>query len=224
MGPARRRRQLRRRHLARVPTACDEPDRARRHAQLAVRSTRARCSTSTRTTRRASPTSCASICSCAPRPARSRACRMVVCWSADHAAGERALEPLRKIARTAQGTRRTHAVRSPAVDVRRGLPRRPQVLPEVRARQRAHAEGHRYAHGSVPDAARRTPLTMQLQGMGGAAASREARRHGVLSSRSAVGHGRSSRTGTIPRETDANIAAHARRVDATRAAHAAAST
>jgi FAD/FMN-containing dehydrogenase len=89
-------------------------------------------------------------------------------WSADHAAGERALEPLRKLARTAQGT----VAPTPYVKLqsmfdagfpdgrkyyqKSGLvstltPKAIDTLIEVFEKRRAH------------------PLTMQLQGMGGAA-------------------------------------------------------
>jgi hypothetical protein len=93
---------------------------------------------------------------------------IVACWSADAAAGERALEPLRKIARTAQGNvAPTPYVRLQSMfdggfpDGRKyyqksGLvsaltPKAIETLIEVFQTPRPH------------------PLTMQLQGMGGAA-------------------------------------------------------
>jgi hypothetical protein len=93
---------------------------------------------------------------------------ILACWSADRAAGERALEPLRKLARTAQG----NVVPTPYVQLqsmfdagfpdgrkyyqKSGLvssltPKTIDTLIEVFQVKRTH------------------PLTMQLQGMGGAA-------------------------------------------------------
>lgn len=93
---------------------------------------------------------------------------ILACWSADHAAGERALEPLRKLARTAQG----NVTATPYVKLqsmfdagfpdgrkyyqKSGLvsalpPKTIDTLIEVFQVKRTH------------------PLTMQLQGMGGAA-------------------------------------------------------
>ena len=93
---------------------------------------------------------------------------IVVCWSGDHTAGERALEPIRKLARTAQGAvLATPYVRLQSIfdggfpDGRKyyqksGLvsaltPSSIETLLNVFQMQRAY------------------PLTMQLQGMGGAA-------------------------------------------------------
>ena len=93
---------------------------------------------------------------------------IVTCWSADHAAGERALEPLRKLARTAQGT----VAATPYVKL--------QSLFDA-----GFPDGRKYYQKSglvstlspktldtlieVFQARRTHPLTMQLQGMGGAA-------------------------------------------------------
>lgn len=93
---------------------------------------------------------------------------IVVCWSADHAAGERALEPIRKLARTAQG------VVAP--------------MPYVKLQAMFDAgfpDGRKYYQKSglvstltprsietlinVFQTPRLHPLTVQLQGMGGAA-------------------------------------------------------
>lgn len=93
---------------------------------------------------------------------------ILACWSADHAAGERALEPLRKLARTAQG----NVAPTPYVALQSmfdaGFP-----------------DGRKYYQKSglvstltpkaidtlieVFQVKRSYPLTMQLQGMGGAA-------------------------------------------------------
>jgi hypothetical protein len=130
---------------------------------------------------------------------------MVVCWSADHAAGERALEPLRKIARTAQGSvGPTPYVRLQSMfdagfpDGRKyyqksGLvstltPKAVETLMEVFEARRPH------------------PLTMQLQGMGGAA-------HRVKPDATAFVHREALWDMAIitnwdnPAETDTNIAA-----------------
>ena len=93
---------------------------------------------------------------------------IVVCWSADHAAGERALEPIRKLARTAQGA----VVATPYV--------RMQSMFDA-----GFPDGRKYYQKSglvsaltphsietllgVFQAQRPYSLTMQLQGMGGAA-------------------------------------------------------
>ena len=50
LGPARRRRELRRRDLVRVPPARDRPDHLRRHARVPARIARARCCASCATT------------------------------------------------------------------------------------------------------------------------------------------------------------------------------
>jgi FAD/FMN-containing dehydrogenase len=93
---------------------------------------------------------------------------IVTCWSADHPAGERALEPLRKLARSAQG----NVTATPYV--------RLQSLFDA-----GFPDGRKYYQKSglvsaltpktvdtlmeVFQARRTHPLTMQLQGMGGAA-------------------------------------------------------
>lgn len=93
---------------------------------------------------------------------------IVVCWSADHAAGEKALEPIRRLARTAQGS--------------------VAPIPYVRLQSifdGGFPDGRKYYQKSglvsslspksidklleVFQAQRPHPLTMQLQGMGGAA-------------------------------------------------------
>jgi len=93
---------------------------------------------------------------------------IVVCWSADHAAGEKAIEPIRRLARTAQG----------AVG----------PMPYVRLQSIFDAgfpDGRKYYQKSglvsslpkksvdklieIIQTPRTHPLTMQLQGMGGAA-------------------------------------------------------
>jgi FAD/FMN-containing dehydrogenase len=93
---------------------------------------------------------------------------LVVCWSADHAAGEKALEPIRRIARTAQGS--------------------VAPMPYVRLQSIFDAgfpDGRKYYQKSglvsqlpkksverlleIIQTPRAHPLTMQLQGMGGAA-------------------------------------------------------
>jgi FAD/FMN-containing dehydrogenase len=93
---------------------------------------------------------------------------IVVCWSADHAAGEKVLEPIRKLARTAQGTV------GPMPYVRL------QAIFDV-----GFPDGRKYYQKSglvstlpqksvdrlieIISTPRNHPLTMQLQGMGGAA-------------------------------------------------------
>jgi FAD/FMN-containing dehydrogenase len=93
---------------------------------------------------------------------------IVVCWSADHEAGERALEPIRKLARTAQGA----VVATPYV--------RMQSMFDA-----GFPDGRKYYQKSglvsaltphsietllgVFQTQRPYPLTMQLQGTGGAA-------------------------------------------------------
>ena len=93
---------------------------------------------------------------------------ILACWSADHAAGERALEPLRKLARTAQG----NVTATPYVKL--------QSMFDA-----GFADGRKYYQKSglvstltpktietlmeVFQTKRPYPLTMQLQGMGGAA-------------------------------------------------------
>ena len=93
---------------------------------------------------------------------------IVACWSGDHADGERALEPLRKLARTAQGS--------------------VSATPYVRLQSmfdRGFPDGRKYYQKSglvttlgrnaidtlidVFQTPRPQPLTMQLQGLGGAA-------------------------------------------------------
>src|SRR6185437_8447233 len=93
---------------------------------------------------------------------------IMVCWSADHTAGERALEPIRKLARTAQGA----VVATPYV--------RLQSLFDA-----GFPDGRKYCQKSglvstltpraigmlldVFQTPRSYPLTVQLQGRGGAA-------------------------------------------------------
>ena len=93
---------------------------------------------------------------------------ILVCWSGDHAAGERALEPIRKLARTAQGA----VVATPYV--------RLQAMFDA-----GFPDGRKYYQKSglvsaltphaidslleVFQTQRPFPLTIQLQGMGGAA-------------------------------------------------------
>jgi hypothetical protein len=130
---------------------------------------------------------------------------IVACWSADHAAGERALEPLRKVARAGSGS----IVPTPYVRLqsmfdagfpdgrkyyqKSGLvsaltPKAIDTLIEVFGAKRSH------------------PLTMQLQGMGGAA-------HRVKPDATAFFHREALWDMAIitnwdnPAETEANIAA-----------------
>jgi FAD/FMN-containing dehydrogenase len=130
---------------------------------------------------------------------------MVVCWSGDPAEGERALEPLRKVARTAQGTvgptpyirlqsmfddgfpdGRKYYQKSGLVSV---LPRKTiDTLMDVFRAPRAQ------------------PLTMQLQGMGGAA-SRVAKDATAFFHRDALWDMQIITNWDNDGETDANIAA-----------------
>ncbi len=129
---------------------------------------------------------------------------IVVCWSADHAAGERAIAPLRKLARTAQGN--------------------VGPTPYVRLQSMfdgGFPDGRKYYQKSglvkalspnaietlidVFQASRPYPLTMQLQGMGGAA-------HRVKPNATAFAHREALWDMAFitnwdnPAETDANIA------------------
>lgn len=93
---------------------------------------------------------------------------IMVCWSADHTAGERALEPIRKLARTAQGA----VVATPYVHLQSifdaGFPdgRKYYQKSGLVSALTPRAVGMLLDVFRTP---RSYPLTVQLQGMGGAA-------------------------------------------------------
>ncbi len=93
---------------------------------------------------------------------------IVVCWSADHAAGEKAIEPLRKLARTAQGT----VAPTPYVKLQSMFD---GGFPDGRKYYQKSGLVSSLTQKSVDkllevfQTPRAHPLTMQLQGMGGAA-------------------------------------------------------
>ncbi|HTV80494.1 MAG TPA: FAD-binding oxidoreductase [Steroidobacteraceae bacterium] len=101
-------------------------------------------------------------------PAGQPGISIMVCWSADHAAGERALESLRTLARTAQGA----VVATPYVRLQSIFD---AGFPDGRRYYQKSGLVSTLTSGAIDmllevfQTPRNFPLTVQLQGMGGAA-------------------------------------------------------